>query len=394
MKTDYKKIFNHFLIALSLTSITLMSSCSLFKVDLNTGVEPLPAKELNTRILMHEFGIVFSNKVEQLADSIMKTTKDKDIKMNALYWKINAIAMSRQVIFQTVPYASLVDTWTFCKQQSDFVRVGNGSDLFGDFQPRVIEVAGKLEEKVSMIARAVSTGREYNSYEKFVNEYAALHPFEDVYFNRGSILSELNKSLGIPDSVAVKTVGTMPETMSDLSSRINDMADKVPKMAKWKTEAYLYESGVDSLDVKALMDSINMLAGKISYIAENSPELLDSAIMKLNEELTPLVNKLDRRWGETLWKLGNERMALMESLDEQRVALSETLAEERAVIMSDLQLLSKDLVELSWVHIKQLLFKALFLILLILIVMLGLPFGLGYVTGKTLARRKLEKNQV
>jgi hypothetical protein len=394
MKTDYKKIFNHFLIALSLTSITLMSSCSLFKVDLNTGVEPLPAKELNTRILMHEFGIVFSNKVEQLADSIMKTTKDKDIKMNALYWKINAIAMSRQVIFQTVPYASLVDTWTFCKQQSDFVRVGNGSDLFGDFQPRVIEVAGKLEEKVSMIARAVSTGREYNSYEKFVNEYAALHPFEDVYFNRGSILSELNKSLGIPDSVAVKTVGTMPETMSDLSSRINDMADKVPKMAKWKTEAYLYESGVDSLDVKALMDSINMLAGQISYIAENSPELLDSAIMKLNEELTPLVNKLDRRWGETLWKLGNERMALMESLDEQRVALSETLAEERAVIMSDLQLLSKDLVELSWVHIKQLLFKALFLILLILIVMLGLPFGLGYVTGKTLARRKLEKNQV
>jgi hypothetical protein len=95
-----------------------------------------------------------------------------------------------------------------------------------------------------------------------------------------------------------------------------------------------------------------------------------------------------------LWKLGNERMALMESLDEQRVALSETLAEERAVIMSDLQVLSKDLVELSWVHIKQLLFKALFLILLILIVMLGLPFGLGYVTGKTLARRKLEKNQV
>lgn len=392
MQINQKKKLNHILIVLSFISIFLFPSCSLFNVDLNTGVEPLPAKELNTRILMHEFGAGFSNKVEKLADSVMQATVDKDIKMNALYWKINATAMSRQVIFQTVPYASLVDTWTFCKQQSDFVRTGNGRELFGDFQARIIDVTGKFEKDVSIIARVVSTTREYNTYEKFVKGYAEKHPFEDVFFNRGSILSELNKSLGLADSVAVKTVGTMPETISDLSSRINDMADKIPKMAKWKTEAYLYESGVDSIDVKALMDSINMLTGQISYIAKNSPELLDSAIIKLNERLTPLINKLDRRWAETLWKLGDERLALMESLDEQRVAFSETLAEEREVIMSDLQVLSKDLVEVSWSYIKQIIVRSLFLILLILIVMLGLPFGLGYLTGKTLTKRKLGRN--
>ncbi len=364
MQINQKMLFNHFVIVLSFASISLLSSCSLFKVDLNTGVEPLPAKELNTRILMHEYGIVFSNKVEKLADSIMQATKDKDIKMNALYWKINATAMSRQVIFQTVPYASLVDTWTFCKQQSDFVRNGNGHDLFGEFQPQLIDITGKLEEDVSIIARVVSTGWEYDSYKKFVDTYAEEHPFKDLFFSRGSILSELNASLGISDSVAVKTVGTMPETISDLSSRINDMADKIPKMAKWRTEAYLYESGVDSIDVNALMDSIKMLTGQISYIAKNSPELLDSAIIKLNERLTPLVNKLDRRWAETLWKLGDERLALIESLDEQRVALGEKLSEEREVIMSDLEVLSKDLLKVSWNYIKQIIVRSLFIILL------------------------------
>lgn len=392
MQFNQKILFNHFVIVLLFVSVSLISSCSLFKVDLNTGVEPLPAKELNTRILMHEFGIVFSNRVENLADSIIQTTTDKDIKLNALYWKINATAMSRQVIFQTVPYSSLVDTWTFCAQQSDFVDTGKGGDLFGDFQDKVIGVTRKLEEDVSLIARVVSTGREYNSYKKFVEAYAGEHPFDDVYFNRGSILSELNASLGIPDSVAVKTVGTMPETISDLSSRINDMADKVPKMAKWRTEAYLYESGVDSIDVAALMDSLNMLAGQISYIAKNSPELIDSAIIQLNKQLTPLVNKLDRRWGETLWKLSEERLALIEALDEQREALGEKLSEEREVIVGDLEVLSKELVEVSWIYLKQIIVRSLFIILLILIVMLGLPFALGYLTGKTLARRKLAKD--
>lgn len=392
MQIDQKKGFIQSVIIFSFVSLSLLSSCSLFKVDLNTGVEALPTKELNTRILMHEFGIVFSNNVEKLADSIMLTTKDKDIKINALKWKISATAMSRQVIFQTVPYGSLVDTWTFCKQQSDFMRSENGHELFGDFQSAILNVTGNLEENVSLIARIVSTNKEYKAYKNFVNTYAKDFPFQNLSFIRGSILSELNNAMGIPDSVAVKTVGNMPETMSDLSSRINDLSDKVPKMAKWRTEAYLYESGLDSIDVNALMDSINMLAGQISYIAKNSPELLDSAIIKLNERLTPLINQLDRRWGETLWKLSDERQALIEALDEQRVALGEKLSEEREVIMSDLDLLSKDLVESSWKYIRQIIVRSLFIILLILVVMLGLPFALGYITGKTLAKRKLEKN--
>lgn len=371
--------------------VAIFSSCSLFKVDLNTGIEALPSKELNTRILMHEFAAVYSMQMEKLADSIMNTTDDSEIRLNALYWKINATAMSRQVIFQTVPYVSLIDTWTFCKQQSDFMNSGNGSDLFGSFQPKVVEVTQKLEDQVSLIARVVSTSREYSSYKKFVDGYALEHTFDDLFFSRGSILSEVNEALGFSDSTAVKTVGTMPEAVSDLTSRMNDLADKMPKMTKWRTEAYLYESGVDSVDIKALMDSISLLAGHISYVAKNSPELLDTAIIRLNEQLTPLVNKLDRRWGETLWRLETERLALIEAIDIQRVALTETVAIEREVIMKDLDVLSKDLVEQSWVHIKELIYKSLFLILLILIVMLGLPFGLGYVTGKALSKRKLEK---
>ena len=372
--------------------LVFLSSCSLFSVDLDTGVEPLPSRELNTRILVHEFANDFSNQVEQLADSIINTTNDKDVKLNALYWKINAIGMSRQVIFQTVPYVSLVDTWTFCKQQNDFLNVGEGNALFSEFQPKANRVAKKLETDIALIARMVSSGRDYNVYKKFVEQYAEDHPFEDVFFNRGSILTEVNAALGNADSIAVNTVGTMPEAVSDLSSRMNDYSNNIPKMARWRTQAYLYEAGIDSVDIKAVMDSINLLTSRISYIAENSPELLDSAIMKLNKELTPLVNRLDKKWSETLWKMGEERIALMESLDEQRLALSETVAEEREVIMADLNVLAKELVEQSWVHIKELIVKSLFLILLILIVMLGIPFGLGYLTGKTLKLKKSVKS--
>ena len=162
-------------------------------------------------------------------------------------------------------------------------------------------------------------------------------------------------------------------------------------MTKWRTQAWLMDSGVDSVDIVALMDSINLLTSRIAYIADNSPELLDSAMVKLNAQLTPLVDRLDRKWSQTLWKLGEERAALIGALDSQRVAVSETVAIERGIIMDDLNKLSVDLVERSWVHIKQLIVRSLFLILLILIVMLGLPFGLGYMTGRALKMKKMSR---
>lgn len=369
------------------------TSCSLFNVDLNTGVEPLPSKELNTRILLHDFANDFSGQVEHVADSIIQVTQDKEMRMHALYWKINATSMSRQVIFQMVPYASLVDTWTFCRQQKDFFTTGAGSSYFGEYQPAVQAVSQKLEDQVAFIARIVSKNKEFNSYSKFVDDFAETHPFEDIQFSRKSLLTELNKALGIPDSAAVGTVGTMPEAISDLSSRMNDYSKQLPKVTRWRTQAWLMEEGVDSVNIVALMDSINLLTSRIAYIADNSPELLDTAMIKLNAQLTPLVNRLDRKWSETLWKLGEERIALINALDSQRVAISETVSVEREVIMKDLNTLSNELVERSWVHIKQLIVRSLFLILLILIVMLGLPFGLGYLTGRTLKIRKLSKQE-
>jgi len=380
-----KKLF--FLLQISI-SYSLLTSCSLFNVDLNTGVEPLPAKELNTRILMHDYANKFSYAVESLADSMMELTADKEIRMNALLWKINASAMSRQAIFQPVPYASLVDTWTFCRQQYHFFSKGEGKTYLGEFQPDVIRVTNDLDKRMELIARTVSTAREFKTYVKFVDDYAQEHPFENIYFNRGSLLTEINHALSLPDSAAINTIGNMPEAISELSSKMNNFTTQMPKITRWRTQAYLYEAGVDSVDIKAVMDSITLLTSRISYITENSPELLDSAIIKLNKELAPLVNKLDKRWSETLWKLGEERLALMESLDLQRMELSETVTTEREVIMEDLNVLSKELVEQSWIHIKELIYRSLFLILLILIVMLGLPFGLGYLTGRTLKIKK------
>ena len=383
-----KMVFN--VLATTLV-VFMLSSCSLFNVDLNTGVEPLPSKELNTRILLHEFANDFSVKVEHVADSIIESTDDLDMKLNALHWKINAISMSRQVIFQTVPYASLVDTWTFCKQQSDLFGAGPGSIMFQEYQGAVQNICGRLESEVAFIAKVVATSKDFESYQRFVDNYAATHPLSSLNFSRGSLLSELNEALGYADSVAVTTVGTMPEAVSDLSSRLNDYSNSIPKLARWKTQAYLYESGIDSVDVKALMDSINMLTSRISYIADNSPELVDSAIIRLNEQLTPLINQLDDKWSETLWKLEEERKALMLSLDDQRILLTENMADERAIIMQDLNVLSKELVEQSWVHVKELIVKSLFLILIILLVMLGLPFGLGFFTGRLFSAKKAEK---
>jgi len=382
-KTTNQFIFTSFI-------LFIISSCSLLKVELDTGIKPLPRKELNTRLLLQEFSKDISYHVETLADSIISSTVESELKLNALQWKISVATMSRNTIFQTIPYVALIDTWTFCKQHTDFIEV-EGGILFKGYNQLVLREVKLLEDKMIYIARAVSTRKEFDSYQKFVDHYAKAHPFENLVFDRRSLISDINDFLSIPDSLTMTTVGTMPENMADLGARISDFSDKLPKLARWQTESYLIEAGIDSVDIKSLLDSIAIVSGQISFIAKNSPELLDSAITMLNEQLTPLFGQLDSRWGQTLIRLGEERLAMIQAFDEQRQAISESIAIERALIMQELTTMSADIVERSWVHLKALIIRGLVLVLLILIVLLGLPFAIGFVTGKAIARRSIEK---
>ena len=92
----YIKIF----VAVLALSISF-NSCSL--ITLETDVDPLPVNELNARIMTHEFAKNLIKDIDEAADSIIVMSTDPQVQINALRWKINAVATCRNAAFQTDP---------------------------------------------------------------------------------------------------------------------------------------------------------------------------------------------------------------------------------------------------------------------------------------------------
>jgi hypothetical protein len=121
--------FNKIKILLILGLVFFFSQCSLITIE--SKDEPLSTRELNARILTHEFGHTLFQTVDATADSIITQSDDGFMQLNALRWKINAVSECQNTIFHASPIYSLIDTWIFTAQMNEFFKTGNGTALFG-----------------------------------------------------------------------------------------------------------------------------------------------------------------------------------------------------------------------------------------------------------------------
>jgi len=177
----------------------------------------------------------------------------------------------------------------------------------------------------------------------------------------------------IPDSLAVETVGSLPETVSDLTSRLTHYSTELPLQANWNADLIIRESGLDSLNIGRNLDSLSIMINNLNQMILESPEFIDSVMI----ELTPLFNRIDRRWTLTLRILQKEREILLNAF---RL--------EREAVMKDLDKISQNVAQIMMDNVKALIKEILIYVIIILIILLGLPFTFGYIVGKSLKSRK------
>jgi len=341
-------------------------SCSLITIE--GDVEPLPTNELNARIMAHDFAGTVLKVLDTAADSIIKVSDDPQVHINALRWKISSIATCRSAIFQTNPILAAVDTWIFMQQMWEFLESGNGIDAFGVHQDIAKEATGRLVTKIDSITASVVPEKEYLQIQKFVGYYVKNHLLTDFEFKRPSVMSAWNEYSNIPDSLAVQTVGNLPETVSDLTSRLTYLSTELPLQAYWNAELIIKENHLDSLHIAKNIDSLNVMIANLNQLIIDSPELVDSAMASLY----PLFNRIDRRWALTLTILQKESEILLNALKNEREAA-----------MKDLNSISNNVAQIMMEKLREIINDILIYLILILLIIFGLPFTLGYLVGRT-----------
>lgn len=76
-------------LALAVLAVGL-AGCSL--VSLKSPEKPLSARDLNARILTHEYAAHFMADIAHAADAIAEASSDPAVRLNALRWKIAAVS--------------------------------------------------------------------------------------------------------------------------------------------------------------------------------------------------------------------------------------------------------------------------------------------------------------
>jgi len=375
------------LVLTSVLTLISISSCSLVKIE--SEQKPLSVNELNTRLLIQAFAEEALERTEIAADSILKEAEGEiDIQKNTLRWKIQTASALGRISFQTMPRVALVDTWSYMYELREFFTASTADTIFGPWAPIAVNAVVENVDRVEKIASSVLNKKEYPRYREFVETYAREHPLRiEDEFRHMPIREAYLEFEELPDSTAVQTVGTLSEVVADATNRLDFSTDAAGKKLSWQTSLFLKEQGLDSVPLEVRLAAVEYELQRLADVAANSPEILSDAIADFRNSVYPIFTELNYGIEQTMVSLARERLEIDRMILRERIALDTMIQRERLALSLEAREIADTGIKNAFAEIHSMLKSLLFFGVLGLIVILGVPFYLGYLTGKRSGNR-------
>jgi len=354
----------------------LLTGCSLLTIK--SPEIPLTPQEQEARFLTRDYAAHFANVLVRAIDDASKGSS-ASVSAQALRLKLASVSEITRASTGLSAIGSLLDTWAFALQLRDFLVTGAGDELLGAAQPEVrrdvVQLAGDADE----LARKV-LAQDYSHYRQFVSDYVQRNPLLRVDFVRPSILSDW---VGEPhDRSPLRSSGTVAQALGDVSDRLRIYGERIPNITLWQAQVALDRAGFDDATYRNALHNIDSQLARISTLAETSPQLAHEAITELRDGLRASSDRLDGSWMQTLRTLSTERAALADNIATERASLVTAFDLQRIQLSADADRIVARSVETSWQQARKLVREALLLLIVLAVLVLGLPFGAGYLVGR------------
>jgi len=355
----------------------LLSGCSLFAIK--SPEKPLSAREQQARLLTRDYAAHFVSTITHLLDDAAPNASDPAVRLQAIRLKLGAVSEITRSSTGLSPIASLLDTWAFAVQLRDFLVTGAGADILGSAQADVRLGATQLADEADALAKQL-TGDDYPRYRTFVSGYAQRNPLQSVDIVRPSVLAAW--AIDERDEAPLRVEGTVAQALGDLSDRVRIYGERVPTMSLWQTELALNRAGFDDASYRVAFRDIDAQLERIAMLADTSPALAHQAISDLRASVLASSDRLDASWMQTLRAMHVEREALAANIATEREGLTSAFDTERARVAEDAERIAAHAVDTSWQELRKLVRETLLLLILLTLLVLGLPFGAGYLLGR------------
>ena len=180
------------------------------------------------RAMDYEYAARFAQLVSAAASDIIAATDDPMVRERATEWRLWAMPQARSASFDQDPFAGLIELWILARQQHHYFTEGAGASWFGEQQPRAVETTAHLEqvseELLSVVLSDERADRMRESGEKWVEE----NPIEGELYVRPTARADLAAFVTPQQQGGLKAVGSMEETVRDLSDRVTILSAQLP----------------------------------------------------------------------------------------------------------------------------------------------------------------------
>jgi hypothetical protein len=330
------------LFALSLATVLVVAGgCQTATVQqglLERQSEDAKLSSRQLRVMVNEFAIHFTDRVEVTADQVLATASDPSIRRNALLWKINATSACFQAASRPDALAAYLDVWILNRQMTQYLESPVGRTSFGPGQSLVLEQCHAFERRLQGIDRSV--GGEMRFGEKFVAKFAGDFPVHSLYFDREPIASRYIEEVREPPSELMHVVGNLDESITELRQLGTVYAKHLPKQARWEAELFLINSAQLEV-VQRPLQELSMSAAAVAQLARvgaAAPALLERERLALGaivaDERTQTLKEVERMRLATLVDLQNERSLVLQAVQEQRAAITQDLHHEVSAMLN------------------------------------------------------------
>jgi hypothetical protein len=306
----------------------------------------------------------FSGLMEDAGSQALMLTDDPARKRGVLLWLSNGIPAMQQALFQPDPLAALIDAQFLIAQ----MRIYFDAPIEHELPPEYLKIADRaldeMESDIRLIVDNAGPETDYEAGRTFIYEAARDNPTDSSFTARQGSAAMLAEFTARAGGGALKSIGSITETVEDLVARIDLNAEYVPKFARWQAQLLIlddikgdedYEAVISAVQqlqqlelVAAFLEDLDPLIANLpDLVADEREAVLDAVHAYLRETLvfvelqrTTLMHEDVRTEREAiLAAVREERLAVLAAISEERRIVLKAISQERGAVFADLNAL-------------------------------------------------------
>ncbi len=335
------------LLVVVLAAVTLLgcnTSPSKPSLMANMAKDELTVYQL--RAMDYEYASRFAQLVSAAVSEIMATNDDLEIREYALQWRMWAMPQARSAAFDQDPLAGLLELWILAHQQHQYFTEGGGKDWFGAEQPRALETTLHLEQESERLLSEVIPEDEADRMGRTGKTWVRAHPIEGKLYTRPTARADLASLVTDAQHGGLKAMGSMEETLRDLSDRVTILSAQAPLEVRWQAE-YLVESLFeDRIEgrVDSIVDSMDDMTGFLETFEGTLSSQTRTLLSGIEEQRVVVFNAIEE-----------ERMAIVDAVERERTSILDELDSQLNKISSELDSTGRGLIDYFFLRLVQVL---------------------------------------